>query len=45
MWEEILFNGVAPEDALAAAQATLEKDLSGKDFVSSESLYPFFSGN
>lgn len=45
MWEEILFNGVAPEEALAAAQATIEKDLSGKDFVSSEGLYAFYSGN
>lgn len=43
MWEEILFNGVAPEDALAAAQATIEKDLSGKDFVSAENLYAHYS--
>lgn len=45
MWEEILYNGVAPEDALAAAQTAIEKDLDGKDFVAAENLYAFYAAN
>lgn len=45
MWEEILYNGVAPETALATAQATITKDLDGIDFTSTETLFPFYAAN
>ncbi len=43
MWEDILYNNVAPADALKAAQAQAEKDLAGTEFVSVENLYPFYT--
>lgn len=42
MWQDILYNGVAPADALAATQAAVVKDIDGLGFVSTESLYPGF---
>ncbi len=42
MWEDILYNDVAPADALATAQAAAVKDIAGLNFVSPESLYPGF---
>lgn len=45
MWEEILFNGVAPEDALATAQQSIEKDLDGTGFTAAESLYAFYAAD
>lgn len=45
MWEDILYNGVAPQTALSTAQETIEKDVQGKDFQAAESLYPFYKAN
>jgi multiple sugar transport system substrate-binding protein len=42
MWEDILYNGIAPADALKSAQAAAVKGVDGLDFVSTESLYPGF---
>lgn len=39
MWEDILYNGVAPADALAAANRAVAQDLDGGTFVSVEDLY------
>jgi multiple sugar transport system substrate-binding protein len=39
MWEDILYNGVDPDDALAAANAAIAQDLDGGTFVSVEHLY------
>ncbi|WP_066583811.1 ABC transporter substrate-binding protein [Cellulomonas timonensis] len=43
MWQDILYNGVAPETALATAQKTVETDLSSTDFVGVENLYAGYS--
>ena len=40
MWEDILYNGVAPEAALENAQAAISTDVESSSFVSLESLYP-----
>lgn len=43
MWQDILYNGVAPEVALAAAQKTVADELATSDFVSVENRYPFYA--
>ncbi|MGW6909681.1 extracellular solute-binding protein [Streptomyces sp. NPDC054940] len=40
MWEDILYNGVAPEKALATAQKKIGTDIKGTGFKSVEDLYP-----
>lgn len=40
MWEDILYNGVDPATALAAAQDAVEREIAHDGFVSRESSYP-----
>lgn len=42
MWEDILYNGVSPDEAIAAAQAAIETDLASADFVAVEDKYKFY---
>ncbi len=42
MWQDILYNGVAPEDALATAQNTLDTGLASAPFTSVENLYSHY---
>lgn len=42
MWQDILFNGKSADEALKAAQATIEKDLSSLDFVAVEDKYKYY---
>lgn len=42
MWQDILYNGVSPESALASAQEALVKGLAGSGFKSVENLYAFY---
>lgn len=43
MWQNILYNGAAPEQALAEAQAAVEADLAKSEFVSVEDRYEFYT--
>lgn len=43
MWQDILYNGVAPEVALATAQQTVATELATTDFLSVENRYPFYA--
>lgn len=45
MWQDVLYNSVAPKDALAQAQKQIEQDLSSSDFTSSEKEYSFYRAN
>lgn len=42
MWQDILFNGTSPDDAMKAAQAGIEKDLTSADFTAVEDKYAFY---
>ena len=42
MWQEVLYNGVAPQQALATAQAAIVGDLGATGFVSVENKYGFY---
>jgi multiple sugar transport system substrate-binding protein len=43
MWQDILYNGVAPEQALGTAQQTISTDLARSQFVSVENRYPYYA--
>lgn len=42
MWEDILYNGAAPDTAMQAAQEGIATDLQGSDFTAVENLYAFY---
>lgn len=42
MWENILYNGVPPEEALTETQAKVESDLANGKFASVENRYQFY---
>ncbi|OKL52375.1 extracellular solute-binding protein [Buchananella hordeovulneris] len=42
MWQDILYNGVSPKDALAAAEERIKQDLANLNFTSSENVYPHY---
>ncbi|MCI6574960.1 MAG: extracellular solute-binding protein [Arcanobacterium sp.] len=42
MWQDILYNGVAPQAALVANESKIKTDLKSSSFVSLEKLYPFY---
>jgi multiple sugar transport system substrate-binding protein len=43
MWQDILYNGVPPGQALTTAQQTIAADLTRSEFVSVENRYPFYA--
>lgn len=42
LWEDVLYNGVDPAEAIATAQATIETDLASLDFTAVEDKYAFY---
>lgn len=44
-WQDVIYNGVAPETAIAEAQATIASDLAKTDFTSAEPSYAHYAPN
>ena len=42
LWEDILYNGADPADAIAAAQTAIETDLASSEFTAVEDKYKYY---